>query len=45
MNQEEEQQTAITKYAEKYGIMPLKSRYRNRVICGLGKSNILNLEC
>ena len=42
MNQEIEKQTAITRYAEKYGVEPIKPRYKNRVICGYGMSNILN---
>jgi len=42
MNQEIEKQTAISKYAEKYGVEPLKPRYKNQVICGNGMANILN---
>jgi hypothetical protein len=42
MNQEIEKQTAITRYAERNGVIPLKPRFKNKVICGFGMSNILN---
>jgi hypothetical protein len=41
LNQEHEQQTAITYYAEKHGVEPLKARYNNKVIVGRGMSEIL----
>lgn len=38
MNQELESQTAITKFAEKNGVIPLKPRINNKIILGIGRS-------
>lgn len=43
MNQEVEKQTAITYYAEKHGVEPIKPRFKNKVICGHGMANILKV--
>lgn len=42
MNYEVEKQTAITKFAEINGVIPIKPRYNNKVILGIGMSSIQN---
>lgn len=39
MNHEIEKQTAITKFAELHGIIPIKPRINNRIL-GRGMSNL-----
>jgi len=42
MNSELEKQTAITKFAESNGVIPIKPRINNKVILGIGMSSIKN---